>query len=92
MKKGTRSIFLWWSVGLLVAILALAPIAMTADSGEKHPHMKAAAQDLQKAAQQLQAADRDYGGHRTKALEAVHQALKEIKEGIEFDNKNEKKK
>jgi len=57
------------------------------ESKEKHPHMVAAKKALENAEKQLQQAAHDYNGHRTKAIELVDQAIKEINEGIASDKK-----
>ena len=49
---------------------------------ERHPHIRAALGDLRKAANQLEHADHDFGGHRAKALELVKQAEGELHEAM----------
>jgi hypothetical protein len=53
----------------------------------KHPHMNAAKLKLEEAKNQLQKAEHDYNGHRTKAVGLVEQAIKEINEGIAAEKK-----
>ena len=46
---------------------------------ERHPLLHGAMNKLRQAKEKLQDADRDYGGHRMKAIEAIDQALAELK-------------
>ncbi|MGA9853709.1 MAG: hypothetical protein WBR29_00330 [Gammaproteobacteria bacterium] len=50
----------------------------------RHPEMHAAMQNLQAAEQSLQKASHDYGGHREKAMQLIHDAQEEIKAGLAF--------
>ena len=63
--------------------LAFAP-AIKADQ----PHMQAALDALQTAERQLNEATEDKGGHRVRALKHVHEAMAEVRKGIEFDRKH----
>ena len=73
-----------------LSILALSlGLAFSAPAfAEPQPHMKAAIKHLEEAKTALEKATADKGGHRVKAIELVDQAIKEVKEGIEFDNKH----
>jgi hypothetical protein len=53
---------------------------------EAQPEMTAAMEHLQQAAQNLERASHDKGGHRAKALELVQQAMREVQTGIQYDN------
>ena len=50
----------------------------------RHPHMQAAARDLDRAEKQLEKAAHHYDGHRAKALELVKQAEKELQQGLKW--------
>jgi len=50
----------------------------------RHPHIQAAARDLERAEKQLEKATHHYDGHRAKALELVKQAEKELQEGLKW--------
>lgn len=52
---------------------------------ERHPEIDHAIKALQNAKKFLQKANRDFGGHRTKAVEAVDQALNECQQAIQYD-------
>ncbi len=78
MPHGTKSI-----------VLAIALVGTGAVTGSgaafaamAQPHMVAATNDLQSAVKDLKAAKPDKGGHRTKALGLVNQALDQVKAGI----------
>lgn len=53
---------------------------------QPQPEMAAALQNLREAQQNLQAASHDKGGHRTKALDRIRQAIAEVEAGIRYDN------
>ncbi|HZF06949.1 MAG TPA: hypothetical protein VE932_21615 [Patescibacteria group bacterium] len=50
----------------------------------RHPHIQAATRDLERAEKQLEKAAHHYNGHRSKALELVKQAEKELQEGLKW--------
>src|SRR5438128_6869803 len=58
------------------------PAPMPKRDPERHPHIRAAMADLRKAANQLEHADNDYGGHRAKAGALVKQTEDELREAI----------
>src|SRR2546426_12188232 len=49
---------------------------------QEHPEMEAARKDLESAKAHLQAAAKDYGGHRKQAVGDIDRALGQIKEGL----------
>ncbi len=55
---------------------------------ENQPHMRAALEHLQAAKAELEAAERDKGGHRTRAQQLTQQAIDEVKAGISFANQH----
>ena len=52
-----------------------------------HPHMHAALRDLHHAQHQLKEAAHDYGGHRTAALAAVDEAIRQVEAGLHYERK-----
>lgn len=50
------------------------------------PEMTAAIEHLQQAAQNLESASHNKGGHRAKALDLVQQAMREVQAGIQYDD------
>jgi hypothetical protein len=66
-----------------LTLVALAPRCLYA---EEQPHMQAALQHLRAAAEELEKADRDKGGHRVQALNLTHQAINHVQAGIQYDN------
>lgn len=78
---------LW--IGLLLGILlGFAGLGLATD---QQPHMRAAMMSLQAAKSQLVKATPDKGGHRSRALSLVNQALAEVEKGMVYDNRHEKK-
>ena len=55
--------------------------------GEHHPHIRAAIRELQEARHELETAAHDFGGHRVKAMQAIDNAIKQLREGLEYDKK-----
>jgi hypothetical protein len=74
----------------LVALLAAAVGrgALSTASAEPQPKMHQALDELRAAAASLEAADRDKGGHRAKALELTRAAIGQVEAGIKFDNRH----
>jgi hypothetical protein len=52
---------------------------------QQQPEMTAAIQNLREAERNLEAASRDKGGHRVKALDYVRKAISEVEAGIQYD-------
>jgi hypothetical protein len=55
--------------------------------GEQHPHIRAAIRELQEARHELETAAHDFGGHKKEAIEAVDNAIKQLREALEYDKK-----
>jgi hypothetical protein len=55
---------------------------------EKQPEMFAAIQSLKEALVQLKKAGGGKGGHRSKAMKKIQEAMKDIRRGVAYDNKN----
>jgi hypothetical protein len=82
MKNPLRSV-----IGTSILAGALAGGAGYAYA-ERQPHMREAHRHLEQALASLKNAEADKGGHRAKAIELIEGALREVKEGIEFDDKH----
>jgi hypothetical protein len=74
----------------LIALLAAAVGrgAPTPAAAEPQPRMHQALEELRAAAASLEAADRDKGGHRAKALELTRAAIGQVEAGIRLDNRH----
>jgi hypothetical protein len=68
-------------IGALVVLLSAAAISMAKPD---QPYMEAARDSLQKAKDELQAADRDKAGHRANAVKLTNKAISEVNAGIEY--------
>ncbi|HZR28333.1 MAG TPA: hypothetical protein VFA71_06100 [Terriglobales bacterium] len=85
------------AVTLMVSLMSLTPATLKAqgDEGkqerhegkERHPSIRAAIRALEKAKDDMQHADHDFGGHRVEALEAVDNAIKQLNEALKYDRK-----
>ena len=54
---------------------------------EQHPHIRAAIHELQEAKNELQTAAHDFGGHRVEAIEAIDNALKQLRQALQYAKK-----
>ena len=52
---------------------------------ERHPEIRRAMRALENAEIDLRRADRDFGGHRARAAELVHQALEQCRAALRAD-------
>jgi hypothetical protein len=60
------------------------------EAQRSQPNMEAAIEHLRAAQDSLQDASTDKGGHRTRALELVQQAIQETQAGMEYANAHER--
>jgi hypothetical protein len=75
-----------FGIVLTIALMSLAPRSLYAQDYQPQPHMQAALQHLREAAEELQRADKDKGGHRVQALNLTQQAINHVQAGIQYDN------
>ena len=73
-------------IGALLLVALFFGSAVTAYAFERQPHMQMALGALNRAAAQLNTAQRDKGGHRAAAFNLVEQAIGQVRAGIAFDN------
>jgi hypothetical protein len=57
---------------------------------EDQPHVQKALRHWQAAAEELQRATHDKGGHREKPLEAIRLAIRHVNEGIQLERSDHK--
>jgi hypothetical protein len=74
----------------LIALVALmfGKNAVTGAVADPQPRMQDALGHLLSARESLEAASRDKGGHRNKAIAATNQAIKQVEAGIRYDNRH----
>ncbi len=85
------------AVVLTLGLLSFSPVISTAAPNpapaqvlkgkEQHPHIRAAIRELQEARRELETAAHDFGGHRKEAIEAIDNAIKQLREALEYDKK-----
>jgi hypothetical protein len=68
-------------VGLCALTLA-AGVGFVSVAQVDQPHMERALSDLQAAKAELQAAERNKGGHRTAAVNLINQAILQVQAGM----------
>ncbi len=74
-----------------IGVLMGATLALGVSIGQAsadQPRMHSALDHLRAAREDLQAADRDKGGHRGAALRMVNNAIAEVERGIAFDRRH----
>lgn len=77
-----------WKLTSFALAAVLAATLASSVIAEPQPNMQAALNSLRSAANSLEKADRDKGGHRAKALQLTRQAIDQVQAGIKFDNKH----
>jgi len=73
-------------IGAMLLVGLFLGSVVTAYAFERQPHMQMALGALNRAAAQLNSAQRDKGGHRAAAYNLVEQAIGQVRAGIAFDN------
>jgi hypothetical protein len=69
---------------LIVTALAVSLLAMRGTAAEpKHKHLHHALYEMKEAQTELKEAKHNFGGHKEKALEALHVAIKETEKALE---------
>ena len=61
------------------------PVVHHERKAERHPELHKAIRKLRGAKQDLEKASHDYGGHKAKAMEAINQALEELRAALNSD-------
>ena len=56
---------------------AVAPAAPAAPAPDRHPHIDEALESMRAAKHQLEIAEHDFDGHRTRSIEHLNQAIHE---------------
>ena len=72
----------------LVLFLTLAVGFLAGQLYADQPHMQAALDHLRSAKAELMAATPDKGGHRTKAIALVNDAIAQVEHGMTFDRRH----
>lgn len=81
MKFNLAHLILAFTVGIMATSGVLVQNAQA-----NQPHMENALSSLREARQQLEIAKEDKGGHRTRAIGIIDNAIAEVKAGISFAN------
>ena len=71
---------------ILTALLIVGPIWVVQAN---QSHMTEALEHLAKAKENLQQASHDKGGHRARAIQAINEAMAEVKSGMTFDREHQ---
>ena len=86
-----------FALTVVLGLMSATPAMMTAsaplpnqekkEKNERHPHIRAAIHELEEAKKELQTAAHDFGGHRVEAIEAIDNALKQLRQALQYDKK-----
>jgi CubicO group peptidase (beta-lactamase class C family) len=71
---------------LIVTLSISTPNLAAQAQPEAQPHMQAALERLREAQRELEAATHDKGGHRSRAVSLVKQAIVQVNQGIQYDS------
>jgi len=74
----------WVLMAAILVVGFVLGLSTSALTEEKHPQIHAAMRALRQAANHLERAAHEFGGHRAKALELVKQAEQELKEALVY--------
>ena len=72
---------------LLLAAGIVGSLAFTPATIEPHPHIRAAVVELEAARKELKTAAHDFGGHRVAAMNAIDNAIKQLRLAQQYDSK-----
>ena len=73
-----------WAAMLAMGIICLPQMGGTQ---ERHPHIRAAMQELREARRELVTAARDFCGHRKDAVHECDEALRQLQLALDCDRK-----
>ena len=95
MKHWFLAVFAALMLALALALPAAAPAAPAtpkphpaaapAPAPEPHPEIRDAIASLQRARDHLQHAEHDFGGHRVEAIQAIDQAIAQLRICMKYD-------
>jgi len=95
MKHWFLAVFAALMLALALALPAAAPAAPAtpkphpaaapAPAPEPHPEIRDAIASLQRARDHLQHAAHDFGGHRVEAIQAIDQAIAQLRVCLKYD-------
>ena len=69
---------------LVLAAAALLTGGMTTEAAAAQPHMEDALRALRAAMRSLERASRNKGGHRSRAIVLIREAIEEVQAGIDY--------
>jgi hypothetical protein len=70
---------------MAMGVVSVPKMANTAPPPERHPHIRAAANELREAQEELRTAAHDFCGHRVNAMRDVAAAEKQLRAAIACD-------
>lgn len=77
-----------WIALMILGVVATPRMANTTPTPqERHPHIRAAINELQSAREELKTAAHDFCGHRVDAIAKTDQAITQLREALACDRK-----
>ena len=88
MKKQIAR-FAPWVALMIVGVVSTPRMAntMPPPPQERHPHIRAAVNELQSSREELKTAAHDFCGHRVEAIEKIDQALNQLRAALACDRR-----
>jgi hypothetical protein len=74
-----------WAALMILGVVGIPKPANPTPPPERHPHIRAAMNELREAREELRTAAHDFCGHRAEALEKTDQALRQLNLALECD-------
>lgn len=86
MKKNLLR-FAPWVALMVVGVVGTPRMATTAPPEERHPHIRAAAEALREAQEELRTGATDFCGHKAAAMRDVAAAERQLRAAVECDRR-----
>jgi acyl-CoA reductase-like NAD-dependent aldehyde dehydrogenase len=83
MKQQVLRFAPWVALMILGVIGTSRPANTTPPQPERHPHIRAAANELREANEELRTAAHDFCGHRVEAMRAIEAARRQLQLALE---------
>ena len=79
--------FLPWAALLVIGVVSVPKLARTTPPPERHPHIRAALQELRETRRELETAANDFCGHKKDAIHECDEAIRQLQLALECDRR-----
>ena len=76
-----------WLALMALAVISTPRAATTAPPQERHPHIRAAIEELREARRELETAGHDFCGHRVRAIREINATTEQLRLALECDRR-----